>query len=73
MANKAPSSLNGDTILSEREAAIDCIVQGGRGHEKVYLPFDGDSVLPLIWSKAVMLAADDKITARSIVSQIRRP
>jgi hypothetical protein len=64
--------LGSANILMEPNDQYLCIVQGGRGHEKVYLPFDGDNVLPLILSKALLLAADEHITDRSIVSQIRR-
>ncbi len=49
-----------------------CIVQGGRGPGRIYLPFEGDTVLPLILSKAVLLAADDQITDASILSQMNR-
>jgi len=34
------------------------------------LPFDDDQVLSVIMSKAFMLAADDKITDRAILSQL---
>jgi hypothetical protein len=34
------------------------------------LPFDGDQVLSLILSKAVLLAADDKITDSTILAQL---
>jgi hypothetical protein len=40
----------------------------------VALPFEGDMTLSVILSKAFLLAADDKITDPSILSQIvRRP
>jgi hypothetical protein len=39
---------------------------------KVFLPFDDDHVLSLILSKAFLLAADTKITDRSITRQIGR-
>jgi hypothetical protein len=50
-----------------------CIVPG-RGDatpSDVFLPFDGDRVLSIILSKALMLAEDDKIKDSSITSQIR--
>jgi hypothetical protein len=34
------------------------------------LPFDGDQMLSIIMSKAVLLAADDKITDPSITHQL---
>jgi hypothetical protein len=46
-----------------------CIVPAS-GRSKVMLPFDGDNVLSLIVSKALMLAADDKITDPTITSQL---
>ena len=51
-----------------------CIVPGGGGprSSKVMLPFDGDQVLSVILSKAVLLAADDKITDETILQQLRR-
>ena len=50
-----------------------CIVPGGSGPRtsKVMLPFEGDQVLSVILSKAVLLAADDKITDETILQQFR--
>ncbi len=60
-------------ILMEPNDQYLCIVQG-RGAsdttEKVFLPFEGDSVLSIILSKAFLLADDKKIKDRSILSQI---
>jgi hypothetical protein len=50
-----------------------CIVPGAVSKSAaVALPFDGDNRLSVILSKALMLADDDKITARDIVSQLKR-
>ncbi len=38
--------------------------------DKVFLPFEGDSVLSIILSKAFLLADDDKITDTTITRQI---
>jgi len=38
----------------------------------LWLPFEGDSGLSIILSKALMLAADRRITDPIIVGQIRR-
>lgn len=46
-----------------------CVVPRG-GRSKVMLPFDGDDVLSVILSKIVLLAADRKITDRTILNQI---
>ncbi|OOQ57318.1 DUF4132 domain-containing protein [Mucilaginibacter pedocola] len=40
--------------------------------ENVFLPFEGDAGLSVIISKAFLLADDDKITDRTITSQINR-
>jgi hypothetical protein len=49
-----------------------CIVPGGSGRAAgVMLPFEGDQVLSVILSKAVLLAADDKITDPAILRQLR--
>ncbi|MEM9633856.1 MAG: DUF4132 domain-containing protein [Pseudomonadota bacterium] len=48
-----------------------CIIKAPESKgSKVPLPFEGDTRLSVILSKAVMLAADDKITAPDIVSQL---
>jgi hypothetical protein len=51
-----------------------CIVpaRGGpnRGAEHIFLPFDGDTTLSVILSKAFLLAEDSKITDASIAAQI---
>jgi hypothetical protein len=40
------------------------------GHECVFLPLEGDGVLAVILSKAVLLADDTKTTDPSITSQV---
>ena len=51
-----------------------CIVRGfGKKNEtKIHLPFAGDNMLSIILSKAFLLAADDKITDQTILSQLSR-
>lgn len=65
--------LGSGNILMEPNDEYLCIV-AARGltssSEKVFLPFEGDSMLSLILSKAFMLAEDLKIKDRSILSQI---
>ncbi len=39
--------------------------------DKTFLPFEGDSTLSLILSKAFLLAADTKTTDSSITQQIQ--
>lgn len=38
--------------------------------DNIFLPFEGDSLLSLILSKAVLLADEDKITDSAILRQI---
>ena len=61
--------LGSANILMEPNDRYLCIVAAG-GHAKIMLPFDDDQVLSVIMSKAFMLAADDKITDRAILSQL---
>jgi len=51
-----------------------CIVpdsKSSRGVDKTFLPFEGDSTLSIILSKAMLLAEDHKITDKTILSQLR--
>jgi hypothetical protein len=64
---------SGNILMSPNDEYL-CIVARSsmrRAGEKVFLPFEGDRTLSVIVSKALMLAADTRITDRSIVSQIR--
>ena len=50
-----------------------CIVPKGatlRKADRIDLPFEGDRTLSLILSKAMLLAADDKIKDSAILDQI---
>jgi hypothetical protein len=58
-------------ILIEPDDRYLCIFPDNRA-SKVMLPFDGDHVLSIILSKALLLAADDKITDPTIVGQLKR-
>ena len=64
--------LGSSNILMEPNDAYLCIVTGRdpnvRGN--VYLPFEGDHMLAVILSKALLLARDDKIDDKSITAQI---
>lgn len=65
--------LGSSNILMDPNDHYLCIV-GGRdpdARSRVYLPFEGDNMLALILSKAMLLARDDEIEDRSIVTQIR--
>ncbi|MEV0718499.1 hypothetical protein [Asanoa sp. NPDC050611] len=58
--------------LMEPDDAYLCIVASHRP-TRVALPFDDDPTLSVILSKALLLAADDKITDWTILNQINRP
>ena len=52
-----------------------CIVPGRKqdtSTDKLFIPFEGDRGLSIVLSKAMMLAKDDKITDKTITSQINR-
>ncbi len=64
--------LGSANILMEPNDAYLCVVPSrGTGAGKVFLPFE-DERLSLILSKAFLLAADTKITDKSILTQIER-
>jgi hypothetical protein len=65
--------LGSANILMEPDDAYLCIVPGRARAKKVALPFDDDPVLSVILSKAIMLAADHRITDSTITAQLRRP
>ncbi len=69
--------LGSTNILMEPNDQYLCIVAGrGRSDgssavERLVLPFEGDTALSLILSKAFLLAADDKIADPTILRQIK--
>ncbi|MEZ6128650.1 MAG: DUF4132 domain-containing protein [Planctomycetaceae bacterium] len=66
--------LGSGNILMEPNDQYLCIVprQSANRHEQVFLPFEGDSVLSIVLSKALLLADDTKITDKTILSQIQQ-
>ena len=66
--------LGSGNILMEPNDQYLCIVpsSGAASGSGVQVPFDGDRVLSVILSKALMLAADTQITDQTIISQISR-
>lgn len=67
--------LGSGNILMEPNDQYLCIVPKqsvGKGIDNLFLPFEGDSTMSVILSKAFLLAEDTKITDPTIVSQIRR-
>jgi len=64
--------LGSANILMEPDDAYLCIVPDRGRSKKLSLPFDDDPVLSVILAKAIMLAADDRITDESITRQLHR-
>lgn len=65
---------SGNILMTPNDQYL-CIVpkqSAAAGEGKVFLPFEGDTLLSVILSKAFLLAADDRITDPTIVSQLRR-
>ncbi len=61
-------------ILMEPNDQYLCIVPArgaGTKNEKLFIPFEGDRGFSILLSKAFMLAEDDKITDKTILTQIR--
>jgi hypothetical protein len=67
--------LGSGNILMEPNDQYLCIVPDrstkNTGTADVFLPFEGDAVLSIILSKALLLMDDDKITDETIVRQIK--
>lgn len=64
--------LGSGNILMEPNDQYLCIVPDkSKKSTKVFVPFEGDEMLSVIISKAVLLAEDTKITDQSILSQIK--
>jgi hypothetical protein len=65
---------SGNILMSPNDQYL-CIVpkQSASSKEtgKIYLPFEGDNMLSIVLSKALLLAADVKITDESIARQIK--
>jgi hypothetical protein len=67
--------LGSGNILMEPNDQYLCIVPKRKSDQSIlgiFLPFEGDSTLSIILSKAFLLSEDDKIEDDTILSQIRR-
>jgi hypothetical protein len=65
---------SGNILMSPHNQYL-CIVpkqSAERSTDGVFLPFEGDRMLAVILSKALLLAKDSQITDRSITQQLRR-
>jgi len=64
--------LGSANVMMEPSDRYLCIVPAGAAAgDDVYLPFEGDRMLSIILSKALMLVRDDKVADPGIVEQIR--
>lgn len=66
--------LGSGNIMMDPSGRYLCIVPASpaaNAADDVYLPFEGDRMLSIILSKALMLARDDKITDAGIAAQIQ--
>lgn len=63
---------SGNILMSPNDQYL-CIVPGRDKDfmSKIYVPFEGDSLLAIILSKALLLREDEKITDQTIVRQIK--
>lgn len=63
---------SGNILMAPNDSYL-CIVPGGKDPAgKVFLPFEGDHMLSVIVSKAILLSNDKKITDETILRQIKR-
>jgi hypothetical protein len=70
--NPVPHWGSGNILMSPNDKYL-CIVPdqaARRDKELIYLPFEGDTLLSVIISKAVLLASDEKITDPTILLQL---
>lgn len=73
-SNEYKIHLGSGNVLMEPGSRYLCIVRGaGDTAATVPLPFDGDSMLSIILSKAFLLANDHAIKDQTIMRQIRNP
>ncbi|HEX5541926.1 MAG TPA: DUF4132 domain-containing protein [Micromonospora sp.] len=64
--------LGSGNIMMEPNDAYLCIVPARERTGRLHLPFDDDPMMSTILSKAIMLAADDKITDTTVLRQLAR-
>ncbi|GAA2190510.1 DUF4132 domain-containing protein [Micromonospora lupini] len=63
--------LGSGNVMVEPDDSYLCIVAARERTGRLHLPFDDDPMLSTILSKAIMLAADDKITDTTVLAQLR--
>lgn len=63
---------SGNILMKSNDQYLCIVPDRPKGASKVFFPFEGDQTLSIIRSKALLLAEDDKITDKTILSQINR-
>ena len=61
---------SGNILMEPNDKYLCIVADRSADTKKVFIPYEGDHMLSLIISKAVLLADDDKIKDSSIISQI---
>ena len=62
---------SGNILMSPNDQYLCIVASRGKSEPgNIFLPFEGDAVLSIILSKALLLAADDKITDPAITRQL---
>jgi hypothetical protein len=61
---------SGNILMSPNDQYLCIVPDSSSKPSSVYLPFEGDRMLSIIISKALMLAEDDKITDTTILRQL---
>ncbi|MFI0427944.1 DUF4132 domain-containing protein [Mariniflexile sp. HMF6888] len=61
---------SGNILMKPNDQYLCIVADRSKKNEDIFLPFEGDSTLSTILSKAFMLANDDKIKDKTIMSQI---
>ena len=62
---------SGNILMKPNDQYLCIVADRSKRTNEVFLPFEGDSTLSVILSKALMLADDTKIKDRTIISQIK--
>lgn len=63
---------SGNILMKPNDQYLCIVADRSKSKDNIFLPFEGDTTLSVILSKAFMLAEDTKIKDRTIISQIER-
>ncbi|WP_299221896.1 DUF4132 domain-containing protein [uncultured Aquimarina sp.] len=63
---------SGNILMKPNDQYLCIVANRSKKSESIFLPFEGDTMLSMILSKALLLAEDKKITDSTILSQIGR-